>query len=664
MFPKAPVILISIDTLRADHLPAYGYKDVETPALDAFAKDAIVFDRAYSHCPMTLPSHVSMLTGLLPTEHGVRNNLGFRFDGKTHRTLPRLLKQHGYATGAAVSSYVLRGETGLREEFDSYDDALDAHAGAAFAEYQRSGDVSASSLQRWIDAKTQQPFFAFLHLYEPHVPYAPPEPFRSRYAAQPYDGEIAAADAIVGRFLDHLKSIGRYDDAMIVITSDHGEGLGDHGEQQHSILLYTEAIRVPLFVKLPKNARGGERVAAPVSLVDLAPTIAGVLGIQAMDAPHATDILAKALPKRSIYSETIYPYVQLGWSDLKSLVDGQWHYIDGPKPELYDVQRDPREKSDVLGENRRVAAAMKKDLEPFPRADAAQASVDPEVARKLASLGYIGTARTRPDPRSLSNPKDVIGSLDRIQEAFALADAGRSAEAAPKLRAIVQQNPRLVDVWVRLGEVERDAGNFDASTAAYRAALDASGVFASDILVSLGDVYLRAGKTAEAEQAARLAEEGSPEKAATLLVNVLLAQKRIGEAEQLARSEVSRRDAAADHMLLASVLRAKGDLSGAMAELDAAGERAKASGLNGVFDLQASRAEIFALSERPAEAIAAYEAELSAFPQNRVAYAKLAVLYFLGGDHQAMDRTLARLVKNNPGEASKALAAKVRATLR
>src|SRR4051812_11069454 len=181
-FENAPVVLISIDTLRADHLPAYGYRSVETPHLDAFRRDAVLFRNAYSHCPMTLPSHVSMLTGLLPTEHGVRDNAGFHFDGAQYPSLPRLLHDRGYATGAAVSSFVLRGETGLGPLFDAYDDATNARPGAAFRDYQRAGDITETVAEKWIDAHGSVPFFYFFHVYEPHVPYDPPEPFRSRYA--------------------------------------------------------------------------------------------------------------------------------------------------------------------------------------------------------------------------------------------------------------------------------------------------------------------------------------------------------------------------------------------------------------------------------------------------------------------------------------------------
>ncbi|HEY2324415.1 MAG TPA: sulfatase, partial [Thermoanaerobaculia bacterium] len=281
-FPNVPVILISVDTLRADHLPAYGYTGVATPNIDALRRDGTLFRNAYATVPMTLPSHVTMLTGLLPPEHGVRDNVGFRFDSKAHPSIASVLRNAGYATGGFISSYVLRGGTGLADAFDFYEDSIEGRPGARFVDYQRPGNVTATLAEKWVDAREDKPFFLFFHIYEPHVPYDPPEPFRSRYAAVPYDGEIAAADAVVGSLIDHLKQRGIYDRAIILFVSDHGEGLGDHGEKQHSILVYRELIHVPLIVKLPHNVRAGAEVREPATLADLFATVTALVG-----APNA-----------------------------------------------------------------------------------------------------------------------------------------------------------------------------------------------------------------------------------------------------------------------------------------------------------------------------------------------------------------------------------------
>src|SRR6266849_2208622 len=227
--PQPPVVLITIDTLRADHLPAYGYRGVATPAIDSLRRDGVLFSSAWSHCPMTLPSHVSILTGQLPAEHGVRNNVGFDFQPDRNPTIAQALQRHGYATGAMVSAFVLRGRTGLARAFETYDDVDEVSRSATALDLERPASVTAQHAIEWIRTRRKRPFFLFVHFFEPHAPYEPPEPFRSR-AADPYDGEIATADAAVGQVFDELKRRNIYKDALIILTADHGEGLGDHGE--------------------------------------------------------------------------------------------------------------------------------------------------------------------------------------------------------------------------------------------------------------------------------------------------------------------------------------------------------------------------------------------------------------------------------------------------
>ncbi len=358
-FPGAPVILISVDTLRADHLPAYGYRQVETPNIDGLRRDSVLFERVYSHCPMTLPSHASMFTGSLPTEHGVRNNIGYRFEGAKLRTLAEELRERGYAAGAAVSSYVLRSDTGIDDGFEFYEDSIAVATAGATSEHQRSGGETLKHALAWIEGHREQPFFFFLHLYEPHAPYDPPEPFKSRYPSA-YDGEIAAADAIVGELVRSLKAAGLYDSAIIIFTSDHGEGLEDHGEDQHGILLYREALWVPLLVKLP-GSHQADSISRPTPLAHLFGTVLRLVGIDLPSRPASWfDAGGEARP---IYSETLYPRIHLGWSELRSLIDGRYHYIEGPRPELYDLERDPGEARNLITIERREAARLRQEME-------------------------------------------------------------------------------------------------------------------------------------------------------------------------------------------------------------------------------------------------------------------------------------------------------------
>ena len=443
---RGPVIIISIDTLRADHLPLYGYNGVKTPNIDALAKDGIAFEAAWAHVPLTLPSHVAMLTGELPAENGVRDNLGYRFDAAAHATIPSLLKKEGYATGAAVSAYVLRGSTGLAAAFDSYEDVMDSSEGASAGELQRSGTRTLAVSEKWIDANRGRPFFFMLHLYEPHAPYDPPEPFRSEYPGHEYDGEIAAADAVVGGFVSFLKEKNLYDDATIIFMSDHGEGLGDHGENQHGLFLYRESIRVPLVLKLPGSKKGGTRIATPVELIDIFPTVAQIVKADPPKKLAGRSLLAIAegeKPDRRMFSETKYPRIHLGLSDLASLVDATHHYIDAPRAELYDMRSDPQEKKNILTDQRRVFAAMKRELETYDRTLKAPSNISREEAAKLSALGYLSA----PAPAAggeLGDPKDHIADIEAAAEAARAdghrkggggdRDSSRSRRAQPEVR--------------------------------------------------------------------------------------------------------------------------------------------------------------------------------------------------------------------------------------
>ena len=263
---NGPIVVISIDTLRADHLPVYGYRKVRTPAIDALAHDGVVFERAYSHSPQTLPAHASLLSGRLPFETGVRDNLGFVIKA-SERVLPQMLRERGYATGGIVSAYVLRKETGISQGFDFFDGEMPPSSPERLVgQVKRDGSDSEVIAEHWLDSLGSSRAFLFLHLYEPHKPYAPAVRF-AEFA--PYDAQIAYADEIVGRLVRYLKTHQLYDRSTIVLLSDHGEGLGDHGEQEHGLFLYRETIRVPLLIKLPDRGAAGRRVAAPVQHIEL-----------------------------------------------------------------------------------------------------------------------------------------------------------------------------------------------------------------------------------------------------------------------------------------------------------------------------------------------------------------------------------------------------------
>jgi choline-sulfatase len=500
--------VISVDTLRADHLPVYGYRGVETPSIDALARDSIIFENAYSNVPLTLPSHAAVLTGLLPYENGVRDNTGFRL-APAHRTLAALLQSASYATGAAVSSYVLRADCGLAAGFDSYDDS-----GEDNPTRERAGTESVAALIKWAASVRDRPLFLFLHIYEPHAPYTPPEPFRTRYASMPYDGEIAAADAAVGSFIGFLKHAGLYDRAILVFLSDHGEGLGDHGEQEHGVFLYREALRVPLLLKLPGSHDARRTVSAPVSLTDVVPTILSLLSIPLPGDLHGVPLNSipsgRATPPRRIYSETFYPRLDLGWSDLASLADERYHYIHAPRPELYDIAADPREKNDLAAGLSAPFRSMRVALEGMSRPFAMPERSSPEELKKLAALGYISVSPGTPADGPLPDPKDKVEALTEIKRLFELYYAGRYGEAIVSARTLVGREPQVLSAWSMLSDSLDHAGRLGDAIEALKSGIDRAQAGVSSELLSqtydnLSVLLKRAGDAAGQERTLRKA---------------------------------------------------------------------------------------------------------------------------------------------------------------
>ncbi|MDX2000034.1 MAG: sulfatase-like hydrolase/transferase [Thermoanaerobaculia bacterium] len=501
IFAQAPVILISIDTLRSDRLPAYGYRGVETPHLDAFRRDAILYERAYSHYPLTLPSHVSVFTGQLPPENGVRDQFGYKLDVEAKPYLPRLLKKQGYATGAVVSAVVLEGPAGLGPYFDFYEDDIKIGRVQSMGAAQRAGEETLAHATTWLQQAGSGPFLLFAHIYEPHSPYEPIEPFRTRYAGHPYDGEVATADAIIGRFLDQLKAVGLYDKSLIILFSDHGEGLNEHGEQEHGVLLYREALQVPLLVKLPGSARAGETGKVAVGLFDIAPTVLSVLGLPVppeMQGRSLLDLLAPGAPERPIYSETYYTRLHMGWSELHSLFEGEHHFIQGPDPELYDLVADPGETRNILTSERRVYARMKGTLESLHRPLAKPGAVDDRTSEQLAALGYISSAAINTEG-PLPDPKSKVRVLVDFLQKGQLHMANREYEEAARLFGeLTRREPGMPEGWTSYGLSLVHLNRLDDAIGAYQKAIELGGPLPR-LIVRLASLYLETGRPKDAE---------------------------------------------------------------------------------------------------------------------------------------------------------------------
>ncbi|HUP47092.1 MAG TPA: sulfatase-like hydrolase/transferase [Thermoanaerobaculia bacterium] len=655
-YGDAPVIIISIDTLRADRLPMFGYEAVETPHLDRFRADSILFRNAYTHAPLTLPAHASVLTGLLPTEHKVRNNIGYVLSDDIP-TLPRMLKAKGYATAAAVSAYVLRGSTGLARDFDEYDDGIPSRGQAVIGQLQRSGRVTVAAAVRWIESRRDAPFFYMLHIFEPHSPYEPEEPFRSRYRDR-YDGEVATADAIIGEFLDRLRSLGVYDKAIIILMSDHGEGLGDHGEAEHGIFVYRETIHVPLLLKLPGASRKGEEVVAPVALIDIAPTVASLTGMSTPTGMRGRSLVEPAGPSRGIYAESLYPRIHLGWSELRSLVDSRYHYIEAPRSELYDIVNDPREKTNVLADTRRVASAMRAELARYDTEIETPQQVDPEEAKKLAALGYLSTPAAAGDG-PLPDPKDRIGEVNDMIRATDLMQARKFDAAIAAFQRIVDRNPRFSDAWTSLGGALEGAGRYDEAADVYRRAIEIAPLLAGEFGLRRGNVLLRLERLDEAEQHARLAEATNPGAMYVLLARIELARQNFAAAEAQARAAANDPNyRLGGELMLAQILAQQGRAAEALPIVESVGGEIESQELGPIEAYGLIRGDVLARLERYEEAIEAFRGEIEHFPSNQQTYANLTLVYLLLDRPADAERTLEQMVRANPGPRSMLFAAR------
>ncbi|HEV7519422.1 MAG TPA: sulfatase, partial [Thermoanaerobaculia bacterium] len=416
------LVLVTLDTTRADRIGCYGSREVATPNLDRLAAQGVRFENAISPTPLTLPAHCSLMTGLFPAAHGVRDNGGFKL-APERVTLAEVLKAHGWATGGFIAAYVLDHRWGIAQGFDRYFDDFDLSKfkTVSMGDIQRPGNEVVGKALEWIGspAVRDRPFFAWVHLYDPHAPYAPPEPFASRYALHPYNGEIAWTDSLVGQLLAGLERLGVRERTVIAILGDHGESLGEHGETGHGFFLYEPTTRVPFLLAGPYPGLAGKRVRAVARHVDLMPTVLELLGITDGPPVQGRSLVplitgkaasAAALPQG--YSEAFYARFHYGWSELRAVRTERYHFIEAPRAELYDLAADPGELHNLAATERRTVAALRQSLgeieQQTGRAQAAPTPIeeDEETLRKLSALGYVGTMakpagkswRDLPDP--------------------------------------------------------------------------------------------------------------------------------------------------------------------------------------------------------------------------------------------------------------------------
>jgi arylsulfatase A-like enzyme/tetratricopeptide (TPR) repeat protein len=475
------VLLISIDTLRADHLGSYGFPEDTTPHLDALAREGARFENVFSPVPLTLPAHASLLTGTIPPLHGIHDNLSDGL-GEERTTLAELFRGAGFRTGAIVSSFVLDSRFNLDQGFDTYDDEFEEEHKIAFLS-ERKGDETTRRAGAWLESHRSEPFFLFLHYYDPHDDYAPPPPFDTRFASDPYAGEVAFVDQQVGEVLAKLENLGLSESTLVVVTGDHGEMLEEHGEATHGYFIYENALRVPLILR--GQGLGPGVVEQRIGLIDVAPTIASLMGLE-FPAPVGGEDLsgwlrggAPASPRRPHYAESVTPNRYYGLSSLFGIVVDRWKYIETERPELYDLETDPEESRNVIDAHPQVAAGMGSALEEMLAKATApsgnEAELDEEALRRLASLGYLsGTARSAKSdtegPRG--DPKDWIGFYRRHQALEKLVAEGRYPEAREIAAGLVQEKTDFTAGYLQLGAIALETGALDEALGRFSKAVE------------------------------------------------------------------------------------------------------------------------------------------------------------------------------------------------
>jgi len=615
------VILITLDTVRADRMGFLGSKLGLTPQLDALASQGVVFEHAYSQAPITPVSHATILTGTYPQYHGIRN-FGDRLPPSVP-FLPDILHSQGYHTGAFVGSIILDPKNGFASGFERGFDVYNAGfhrqktGERREASMQRRGEVTLGYVLEWLSQQKGGPFFLWFHLWDAHDPYNPPEPFRSRFPNAPYNGDIAYVDATVGKLLDYLRSQGLYDNSLIAVAADHGESLGEHGELTHSIFLYDSTIHVPLLVKLPGNRFVGKRVNATASLVDLAPTVLEGLGQTPPPAMQGRSLLPLIGNPHPGYRPSLatgdHSERSFGWSALVSLRVGSQLYVRAPSPELYDLASDPGAKNNIYPTNRPAAVRLAIQLDNFVKRigegapQALQDGLDEKSREKLSALGYVATGKTSPPTRI--DPKDRIDVANDMHDASLAIEDGKEATVIPLLLRVVAKDPQIQTAQYYLGIAYSRKGSFakaipplrkavelrpDALMAQYELAIclyetgdlqTAAAHFEilvenrpdwSDARYSLASIYARTGRPEEAAKNLLIVLEGEPDhyRANLLLGRMLFLNGTFAEAlPYLEKAAAVQTDSREAHSFLADEYEKLGRAA------DAAGERAEAARL-------------------------------------------------------------------------------------
>ena len=453
------VLFITLDTVRADRLSCYGYRGIQTPNIDFVAENGVLFENAIASAPLTLPSHTTLLTGLYPNVHGVRDNSTNRLSHKAV-TLAEIMRSHGYETGAVVGSFILDSDLGLDQGFGYYDDEMvsspvtsgSPSRGGNSPTLKRLSPRPASAVTAravsWLRKNRDKKFFLWVHYYDAHYPYTPPSPYSVQYQNNPYDGEIAFVDENIRSILDELEKRNLYDRTLILVAGDHGESLGEHGEKTHGVFTYESTIRIPFILRYPPVLPGGKRVEAPVTLADVIPTVLDILGIVSptdFSGVSLMDVIQENREEhRYVYSESMFSYFTYGWSPIECIRDSRWKYIRSTEPELYDLSVDPSEVNNLIETKKEVAAGLEEKLNDLTAANytgnlnfAEGRNVSAEERERLNALGYVSGGSVSEEEASLRDPKEMIRFHILIDEGNKALDAGRREEAFENFRTVI-----------------------------------------------------------------------------------------------------------------------------------------------------------------------------------------------------------------------------------
>jgi choline-sulfatase len=500
------LLVVTIDTLRPDHLHCYGYSKIETPTLDAIAKSGVLFENAITQTPLTPPSHASIFTGLYPTAHHVRDTGGFVLQSST-TTLATVLQQQGWDTAAFISSAVLKKTFGLSQGFSIYDDQMPKPGNKRdfLEDPERPATDTVNRALHWLDGQSGKPYFLWVHVYDPHMPYQPPSPYKEKYRDQPYDGEIAYVDHELGRLFDavHRKSVSN---TLIAVLSDHGESLGEHGEYSHGVFLYDSTLRIAFLMSGP-GVPAGARIRQQARTIDFVPTVLDLMGRKPRSGVQGTTLVPTLtghdVPTAVSYEETLYPKINMGWAELRGVRTNHWKYIRAPKPELYDLSTDTAETKNVIQSHPAEVQKFDAQLKAVTGGDGAEkvetAAIDERTMGQLKSLGYVSgsTARTYQLDGQGADPKDRVQILKLLAEAEDPASRTPTARRIGLLQEALREDPNNPDLYYQLGAKYEKAGRDSDAIKLYRTALD-KGIESGRFHSRIADLLVRSGKKNEA----------------------------------------------------------------------------------------------------------------------------------------------------------------------